>query len=77
MAFWGGEYMDDRLVLKNRLKAARTGAGLSQGELAQMVGVSRQTISSIETGQFNPTAKLALILCIALDKKFEELFYFD
>lgn len=39
--------------------------------------VSRQTISSIETGQFNPTAKLALILCVALDKKFEELFYFD
>ena len=36
-----------------------------------------QTISSIETGQFNPTAKLALILCVALDKKFEELFYFD
>ena len=41
-----------------------------------MVGVSRQTISYIETGQFNPTAKLALLLCIALDKKFEELFYF-
>ena len=40
------------------------------------LGVSRNTISSIETGQFNPTAKLALILCIALDKKFEELFYF-
>ena len=49
---------------------------LSQARLAQMVGVSRNTISSIETGQFNPTAKLALILCIALDKKFEELFYF-
>lgn len=41
-----------------------------------MVGVSRNTISSIETGQFNPAAKLALVLCIALDKKFEELFYF-
>ena len=38
---------------------------------------SRNTISSIETGQFNPTAKLELILCIALDKKFEDLFYFD
>ena len=43
----------------------------------EMVGVSRNTISSIETGQFSPTAKLALILCIALDKKFEELFYFE
>ena len=50
---------------------------LSQSALAEMVGVSRNTISSIETGQFNPTAKLALILCIALDKKFEDLFYFD
>ncbi len=43
---------------------------------AQLVGVSRNTISSIETRQFNPTAKLALILCVALDQKFEELFYF-
>ena len=50
--------------------------GLSQAQLAALVGVSRNTISSIETGQFNPTAKLALVLCIALDKKFEELFYF-
>lgn len=55
----------------------RTELKLSQNQLAEMVGVSRNTISSIETGQFNPTAKLALILCIALDKKFEELFYFD
>ena len=65
------------LILKNRLKEARTEAGMSQGQLAETVGVSRNTISSIETGQFNPTAKLALILCIALDRKFEDLFYFD
>lgn len=69
--------MNNELVLKNRLKVARAEKNLSQGELAEMVGVSRNTISSIETGQFNPTAKLALILCIALDKKFEDLFYFD
>ena len=68
--------MGDKLILKNRLKAARSEKGISQQQLAEMVGVSRNTISSIETGQFNPTAKLALILCIALDKKFEELFYF-
>ena len=68
--------MDDSLILKNRLKDARTQAGLSQAALAELVGVSRNTISSIETGQFSPTAKLALVLCIALDKKFEELFYF-
>ena len=69
--------MDDQLILKNRLKVARGEKGLSQTQLAELVGVSRNTISSIETGQFNPTAKLALILCIALDKKFEELFYFE
>ena len=68
--------MKDALILKNRLKEARPEKKLSQSALAQLVGVSRNTISSIETGQFNPTAKLALILCIALDKKFEELFYF-
>ncbi len=68
--------MDDKLILKNRLKEARTELKLSQNQLANMVGVSRNTISSIETGQFNPTAKLALVLCIALDKKFEDLFYF-
>ena len=68
--------MEDKLILKNRLKEARTELKLSQSQLADMVGVSRNTISSIETGQFNPTAKLALVLCIALDKKFEELFYF-
>lgn len=72
----GGVNMEDKLVLKNNLKQARTERGMSQSELAKTVGVSRNTISSIETGQFNPTAKLALILCIALDKKFEELFYF-
>ena len=69
--------MDDQLILKNRLKVARAEKGLSQTQLAELVGVSRNTISSIETGQFNPTAKLALILCIALDKKYEELFYFE
>ena len=69
--------MDDQLILKNRLKVARAEKGPSQTQLAELVGVSRNTISSIETGQFNPTAKLALVLCIALDKKFEELFYFD
>ena len=68
--------MDDQLILKNRLKVARAEKGLSQTQLAELVGVSRNTISSIETGQFNPTAKLALVLCIALDKKFEDLFYF-
>ena len=68
--------MDEKLILKNRIKEARQKKGLSQEELASLVGVSRNTISSIETGQFSPTAKLALVLCIALDEKFETLFYF-
>ena len=68
--------MNEELVLKNRLREIRKAKGYSQQELADEVGVSRNTISSIETGQFNPTAKLALILCIALDEKFEDLFYF-
>lgn len=68
--------MKESLTLKNSLREARRQRGLSQAQLAEMTGVSRNTISSIETGQFSPTAKLALILCIALDKKFEELFYF-
>ncbi len=54
--------MNEELVLKNHLKEVRTEKKLSQAQLAEMVGVSRNTISSIETGQFNPTAKLALIL---------------
>jgi putative transcriptional regulator len=68
--------MNDQLILKNRLKEIRTEKKISQSELAEMVGVSRNTISSIETGQFSPTAKLALILCIALEKKFEDVFFF-
>ena len=68
--------MKEELVLRNNLKEIRKQQKLSQDELAKLVGVSRNTISSIETGQFNPTAKLALILCIALDTKFEKLFYF-
>ena len=63
--------MNEQLILKNHLKEARTEKNLSQAALAELVGVSRNTISSIAT------AKLALILCIALDKKFEDLFYFD
>ena len=68
--------MNHSLELKNNIKEVRTEKKLSQAALADLVGVSRNTISSIETGQFNPTAKLALLLCVALEKKFEDLFYF-
>lgn len=65
------------LTLQNRLKAVRAEKKVSQGELAEMVGVSRQTISSIENNQFCPSAKLALLIWVALEKRFEELFYFE
>ena len=69
--------MEKDLILRNHLKEIRSEKGLSQQELAHMVSISRNTISSIETLQFNPTAKLAFIICIALDKKFEDIFYFE
>jgi putative transcriptional regulator len=69
--------MDKELTLHNNLSQIRKEKNLSQNDLAKLVGVSRNTISSIETGQYEPTAKLALLLCVALDKKFEELFYFN
>ncbi len=68
--------MNNDLILKNNLKEARTQKGLSQEELAKQVGTTRQTIIAVEKGQFNPSAKLAILLCFALDKTFEELFYF-
>ena len=70
-----GDLMNE-IVLKNRLKEARAKKKLSQEELARLVGTTRQTIISIEKNLFNPSAKLALLLCIALDEKFENLFYF-
>jgi len=69
--------MNSHLKLKNKLKAYRQVAKLTQTQLAEKVGSSKNTISSIETGQFCPTAYLAYLLCIALDCKFEELFYFE
>ena len=68
--------MDNKLILKNNLKTIRTNKNMSQEELARIVGTSRQTIIAIEKGLFNPSAKLALLLCTALDATFEQLFYF-
>ena len=73
---WKVEIVLKNIILKNRLKVARAEKSLNQTQLAKLVGVSRQTISNIETGEFVPSAKLALLLCVALDKQFEELFYF-
>jgi len=68
--------MNNELILNNHLKQIRTAKKISQEELAKMVGTTRQTIISIEKNLFNPSAKLALLLCLALDEKFENLFYF-
>ena len=65
------------IVLKNHLKELRQQKGFSQEELAKTVGTTRQTIISIEKGQFNPSAKLALLLCVALEVCIEEIFYFE
>jgi putative transcriptional regulator len=60
--------------LHNRLKVARAERGLSQGELAQVAGVTRQTISSIETGQYVPSTLLAFVLADRLGKRVDEIF---
>ncbi|MDE6880504.1 MAG: helix-turn-helix transcriptional regulator [Oscillospiraceae bacterium] len=62
--------------MKNlRLRAARAAKGLSQQALADLVGASRQTINAIEQGDYNPTIKLCVAICRALDKTLDELFW--
>ena len=64
--------------MKNlRLKAARAGLDLSQEELAKRCGVSRQTISAIEKGDYNPTINLCIAICKVLGKTLDELFWDD
>ena len=64
--------------MKNlRLKAARAGKDLSQQQLADLVGVSRQTINAIEKGDYNPSIRLCISICKALDKTLDELFWED
>ena len=62
--------------MKNlKLKSARAAKDLSQQQLAEIVGVSRQTINAIEKGDYNPTIRLCLSICYALDKSLDELFW--
>lgn len=69
--------MEQELIFQNHIRMWRAEKRISQGELANLVGVSRQTISSIENLQFCPSARLALLICIALEKSFEQVFYFE
>lgn len=62
--------------MKNlKLKAARAAKDLSQEQLAALCGISRQTISAIEKGDYNPTIRLCVAICRALDKTLDELFW--
>lgn len=63
--------------LGNRLKVARAERSISQAELAKLVGVTRQTISSIETGQYCPSTLLAFLLSKRLEKRVDELFFLE
>ena len=58
-----------------RMKAARAARNLSQQQLAELVGVSRQTINAIEQGDYNPTIRLCIAICRALDKTLDQLFW--
>ena len=62
--------------MKNlKLKAVRAGRDLSQEELANLVGVTRQTIGMIEAGKYNPSLNLCIAICKALGKTLDELFW--
>lgn len=64
--------------MKNlKIKAARAGKDMSQDELAKAVGVSRQTISAVEKGDYNPSINLCVSICKALGKTLDELFWED
>jgi len=63
------------VAINVKMKNARTEKGISQTELAKMIGVSRQTINMIENGDYNPTIALCLKICKALDKTLNDLFW--
>jgi putative transcriptional regulator len=63
--------------VRNNLKVARIQANLTQQQLAEKVGVTRQTISLIEKGKYNPTLKLCLEICYALNKTLDEIFWVE
>ena len=66
-----------KITLRNRLRVARAEKDISQDELARLAGVTRQTIGSIESGEYCPSAQLAFILAKRLDKKVEDLFFLE
>jgi putative transcriptional regulator len=69
--------MTTTYTLKNKLKVARAEKDLSQDELARLVGVTRQTIGSVEIGEYCPSTRLALTIAKVLGKTLEEIFYLE
>lgn len=63
--------------MKNNLRVARAQANLTQLQLAEKTGITRQTISLIEKGKYNPTLKLCLSICYAVDKTLDDVFWID
>lgn len=63
--------------MKNSLKVARVQVDLTQQQLAEKTGVTRQTISLIEKGKYNPSLKLCLQICYAVNKSLDEIFWID
>jgi putative transcriptional regulator len=65
----------EEIIIENRVKLARVEKGLTQEQLADLVGVTRQTIIMIESGRYNPTLKLCLMLKKVTGKNLDELFW--
>ncbi|TXR64401.1 transcriptional regulator [Bacillus sp. AY18-3] len=63
--------------MKNDVKIARVKADLTQQQLADVVGITRQTVSLIEKGKYNPSLKLCLQICYAVNAKLDEIFWLD
>lgn len=63
--------------MKNKVKIARVEVGLTQQQLAEKIDVTRQTISLIEKGKYNPTLKLCLDICYAVNKSLDEVFWIE
>jgi putative transcriptional regulator len=69
--------MGKDIIVKNRIRVIRAEKKISQNDLAKAVGVSRQTISAIENEIFNPSIKLVFLICSALDRCVEDVFYVE
>ena len=63
--------------MENLVKVARVKAGLTQQQLSEEVGITRQTVSLIEKGKYNPSLKLCLQICYAVNAKLDEVFWID